>query len=197
MTAGSDARETIVEAQVRIGMGHVALVRERYAAPIDIAGIGRDHHLQLSLLASPYRPLGCYPDHWGPHRFERMGDLFMVPAQASLRARSDCSAQRSIVCHLERDLVTEWFDTGSEWTEQRLVGSLDITSGEVRRLMFRIAGELHSPGFASEAMIELIAAQACIELSRYFRGLDMSMPGGGLAPWQPMAAAGRAYRGTR
>jgi AraC family transcriptional regulator len=184
MAAGSDVRQIVVEAQARIGLGTVALVSERYTAPIDIAGTGRDHHLQLSMMPSSNKQIACYPEHWGPHRFERLGDLFLVPAQACLRARSECRAQRSIVCHLERDLVTQWFDADIKWTDQRLVGSLDITNGQVKRLMHRIAEELHSPGFASAAMIELIAAQACIELSRYFRALDIAVPRGGLAPWR-------------
>ncbi len=184
MTSGAAVRDIIVETHIRIGVGSVALVRERYTAPIDIAGSNRDHHLQLCLLPNSGSQVACYPEHWSPHRFERLGDLFMVPATASLHARSACSIQRAVVCHLERDRVIEWLGNDLEWTEPRLLGSLDITSTEVRRLMFRIADEIRAPGFASEAMIELSAAQACIELARYFRGVDMIQPNGALPPWR-------------
>ena len=184
MAANVYDRDPITETQLRIGLGYVAVVSEKFAAPIDIAGSASAHHLQLSMLTQPHTQVACYPDHWGPNRFERLGDLFMVPADACLRARSDCSSIRAIVCHLERDLVTEWFGADIEWTGQRLAGSLDITSNEVRRLMHGIAKELHTPGFASTAMIELIAGQTCIELSRYFRGLDAATPQGGLARWR-------------
>lgn len=173
----------MVEARAGIGMGEVALIRERFSAPIDRMGAGAEHHLQLSMISTD-EASACFPERWDSKRFERMGDLFLVPARWPMRARSTCRRQQSIVCNIDPDRAAIWFEADLEWTDPRLVGSLDIRNTEVRRLLYRIAGELRSPGFAGEAMIELIAAQICVELSRHFRGIESGKASGGLPPWR-------------
>jgi AraC family transcriptional regulator len=108
----------------------------------------------------------------------------MVPAHSSLHARSNCRLQQSVVCRFDPQQVAEWFETDIEWSDRRLAASLNIASGDIRRLLYRTAEELRSPGFAQEAMIESIAAQLGIELSRYFRGVDSNIRTGGLPPWR-------------
>ncbi len=182
MTTLYAGAEKIVESHVRISVGDVALVRQQFSAPIDTVGYGDDHHLQLSMMPTQKKAKACYLEQWGPNRFETMGDLFMLPARLRLRARSECRVQHAIICRFKPDLVAALFQTNIEWTEQRLVGSLDIASDNIRRLLYRIAGELHSPGFASDAMIESLVAQACVELARYFQNVEINLPSGGLPP---------------
>jgi AraC family transcriptional regulator len=183
-TTGSSVEKT-VEARQPITTGELTIVRERFDGPLDIVGPGKsDHHLQLSLLPFPERSMACYEEFWGPRRFERMGDLFLLPAESRLRTRSQCREQRSLVCSLSPERVREWFDEDLKWTERRLVGSLDIANGDVRHLMHRLLIELQRPGFATEAMLELITSQVCIQLARHFRGIDIAGPTGGLPPWK-------------
>ena len=113
-----------------------------------------------------------------------MGQLFLFPAQSPLRIRSACRVQHSLVCDLLPAAIRAWFDTDFEWTDQHLTGSLDIASRDVRRLMNGIIAELNSPGFAQEAMVELLTGQICINLARHFRDVDCAPPAGGLAPWR-------------
>jgi AraC family transcriptional regulator len=177
--------ERTVEAQMPIGMGEVALVRERFMEPIDVVGAASEtHHLQLSLLPSPRPIMACYPERWNARRFERMGNVFLLPAQSTLHARSECRMQQSLVCNLVPGEVEQWFGEEVEWPEHLLVGTLDITMGEVKRLLFRIARELQDPGFGSDALVELLTGQVCIELARQLRALDQKAPGCGLAAWR-------------
>ncbi len=185
MASTSSAVEKTVEAGVYTAIGEVSIVRERFEAPFIAAGAGKDnHHLQLSLLPSPQASLACYEDVWSPHRFERMGELFLFPAHTRLRTRSACQLQQSLVCELAPQRVQDWFDADLEWTDDRLVGSLDIADHDVRRLMNAIIAELARPGFAREAMVELLTAQICIVLARHFQDIDLDRGTGGLAPWR-------------
>lgn len=173
-----------VEAEVPSAFGPVMLVREQWSAPIDVTGSRPRHHLQFSLLPPSPTASGCFPEHWGPNRFEPMGALFLLPADQPLRARSDCRLQQAIVCQFDPDATDRWFDTHMEWTDRRLERSLDLASANVRALMTRIGAELREPGFASEAMIELLAGQVAIELSRYLGTIEDERAMGGLAPWR-------------
>jgi AraC family transcriptional regulator len=176
--------QRIVEAQLCIGLGEVALISEVFQGPIDGIGIGPRHHLQMALSPAPRNAYACFPDSWGPHRFEHIGELFMAPAGCSFHARSDCRMQKSITCEIDPERATLWFESSLDWTKTRLAGSLDIKHGEIRRRLFRIAAELQQPGFGSEVLVESIAAQIGIELIRYFQGIDSAPCIGGLPPWR-------------
>ena len=169
MDRANRAAKTI-EAELSFSAGQAALIKESFAGPIDFTGAGKDHHLQLSLLPVMAGAEGCFPDYWGRTRFERIGDLFLAPANWKLHARSDCRVQHSVVCRFEPAQMAVWLEHDFEWTDTRIAASLNIHNAEIRRLMCRIAEELRHPGFAAEAMIESMAVQIGVELSRYFRG---------------------------
>jgi AraC family transcriptional regulator len=71
-----------------------------------------------------------------------------------------------------------------EWTSRRLEATLDIPDANVRRGLLKLADEMRHPGFASEIMVELIAAQLAIELGRYFAHWDEIPVTGELAQWR-------------
>jgi AraC family transcriptional regulator len=173
-----------IEAERAIGLGCSRIVHKSWNGPIDVVGTANTHHLELSLLPSDGPARGCFPNDWGPHRFEPFGEVFLLPASHTVHARSDCRQQISVVCSFEPEAVGRWFDGDLEWTAERLKGSLDVASANVRALLFRIGEELRRPGFASDTMIELLAAQAVVELSRYLMGIEERSADGGLCPWR-------------
>lgn len=173
-----------LEAEMRIGLGRVQLVRKIWDGPIDTFGRAGHHHLELSLLPRSDHALGCFPARWAAHRFEPIGELFLLPAGHILHAKSECRHQNSVVCHFDPAAVGAWLRDDLEWTDLRLQNCLDISSAELRRLLFRIGEEIRTPGFASEALVEAMAAQAAIELSRHVQGVDESRAIGGLSPWR-------------
>jgi AraC family transcriptional regulator len=176
-------RSRKIEAEMPLAIGHIELVRNFWTAPIDTFGTARAHHLELSLLPRSTIAHGNFPEHWGPHRFEPIGEMFLLPADYRVHAKSDCRHQNSIVCNFDPAAVSTWFGD-LQWTDCRLQGSLDIANNSIRNLLFRIREEIRSPGFASQTIVELMAGQIAIELSRHLMGIDDNRPIGGLAPWR-------------
>jgi hypothetical protein len=79
----------------------------------------------------------------------------------------------------------------SGWRASELDGTLDIPPGHIRALLLHLADELRAPGFASEAMVELVCGQIAIEISRYRQvALHCDRPQG-LEPWQLRAVEER------
>jgi AraC family transcriptional regulator len=175
-----------LDAEVRVPIATAQLARFHVNAPADNVMHDQDMYwLDLCLTPRPRNARACYRDHWGPHRFERIGNVFLVPPGQTMQARSDGGpTQASILCHLRPDALRQWFDGDLEWTGRRLEASLDIPDANVRGLLLRLAEELRSPGFASEVLVELIAAQLAIELGRYYAAVKDGPATGGLATWR-------------
>ncbi|WP_428310657.1 helix-turn-helix transcriptional regulator [Hydrocarboniphaga sp.] len=183
--SGQQGRTTQVDADMALRIGRVQLVRNSWDAPIDTCKAGTQHHLELSMLPRVGEQRGCFPELWGADRFEPIGEVFLLPAAQLFHARSQCRQQHSLICRLDPPAVAEWFEGELPWTERRLRGSLDIGSTRIRHLLAGMAAELREPGFASSAMIELMAAQTAIELSRHLFGIEQrARPAGGLAAWR-------------
>lgn len=177
------AASRTIQAESAMALGHVSLVHEQWGRPFEHSGRAREHHLQFSL--QPFRETGaaCFPEAWGSKRFEPIGQLFLLPAEQAVRVRSNCPEQRSIVYNFNAQALERWFDGSPDWSARQLERSLSMANPEISRLMTRIGQEMRNPGFASEALIELMAAEIIIALSRQFRGLDSSSKGG-LSPWR-------------
>jgi AraC family transcriptional regulator len=181
----SDNQVMTVDAELRGPLATVQLVNFNLTIPSDDLFVEENaHRLDLCLTPRPRNARACYRDHWHPHRFEKIGSVFLVPAGEVLHARGDSGRQESIVCLLHTDPMRKWFEDDLEWTDRRLEASLDISSGHIRSSLLRIAEETRHPGFASEMLVELIAAQMAIELSRYCAAITNGPSAGGLAPWR-------------
>lgn len=173
-----------VQADLATPLGQASIVQDRFARPYDQSGRTDYHHLQLSLLHYRENGRGCFPEVWGRGRFEPIGPLFLLPAKHVVHVRSDCPEQRSIVFSFGDHALERWFERGVEWSSSQLERSLVIADPEIRRLMMGIGRELRSPGFASEAMVELMGGQIIIALARQLRMVDSAAAKGGLTPWR-------------
>jgi AraC family transcriptional regulator len=175
-----------VEAELRVPIATAQLVRFHIAGPADdILREDETYWLDLCLTPRPRNARACYRDRWAPDHFERIGDVFLVPPGETMRAKSDGGRpQASILCHLRREPVQAWFGGDLAWTDRRLKAGLDIEDAHIRALLLRLAEELRHPGFASEALVELIAAQMSIELARYCAAITEAPAAGSLAAWR-------------
>jgi len=175
-----------IDAEVRSPGMTAQVVRFNMTEPADnILREKEAYWLDLSLTPRPSTARACYSDHWNPHRFERIGKLFLVPPGETLHARSDRgSSQTSIICHLSPEALRNWLDGDFEWNDRGLEASLNIQNDNVRSLLLRLAQEARYPGIASDVLVELIASQLAIELGRYFVRLNDIPVSGGLAPWR-------------
>lgn len=175
-----------VEGELRAPIAKAQLVRFTFHEPIDRVMAENDsYRLDLCLTPRPGNARGRYPARLAARHFERLGNLFMVPPGETLQAVSDgCCQQASILCEFNQEQVAAWFESDIEWTDHHLLAGLDIRERKLHMLLQRLAEEARHPGFASETLVELIAAQIAIELLRYGKALDAGVGNGGLAAWR-------------
>ena len=175
-----------VEAELQAPGAQVQLVQYHFSGPPDsmLRAEGK-FRIELCLTSRHRSARACFRDQWGAHRFERIGALFLVPPDLDLLARSDeDDSLTSIVCELNSEPLLELFERLPELTDQHLAASLDIRDANVQRLLLRLADEARRPGFASEMLVESIAAQMAVELFRHGTAISERQTRGGLAPWQ-------------
>ncbi|CAN7467633.1 helix-turn-helix transcriptional regulator [Phenylobacterium sp. LjRoot225] len=175
-----------IEAELSVPIATAQLVRFDMPGPSDNIFHDKDAYwLDLCLTPRPDNCRARYRDRWGPHRFERVGPVFMLPRGESLQFKSDeGGSQMSIICQLRPEPISDLIEHRLEWTDRRLQASLDISSANIRGLLRRLGQELRYPGFASKMMTELIAGQIAIELGRYCSAIDDAPATGGLASWR-------------
>lgn len=185
MVGHSQAMMTL-DAEIRVPAAVARLVRFHVTEPADnILCEDDEYWLDLCLTPRPRNTRACYIERWAPHRFERIGNLFVLPPREPMRIMSDGGpSQASVLCHLRPETLRQWFDGKLQWTDRLREVGLDLTDANIRRLLLRLAQELRSPGLASEAMVELIAGQIAIELCRYCASVQEAPASGGLAPWR-------------
>jgi AraC family transcriptional regulator len=176
-----------IEGELRVPGATAQLVRFHISEPADNILHEQDdaYWLDLCLTPRPRNARACYRDRWAPDHFEPIGDVFLVPPGEIMRAKSDGGRpQSSILCHLRREPIQTWLGGNFDWTDRRLKAGLDIEDANIRGLLLRLAEEVRHPGFASEVMVELIAAQMAIELARYCGAITDAPAFGNLAPWR-------------
>jgi AraC family transcriptional regulator len=175
----------IIDAELRIPIATAQLARFDVPAPADHVFLDEEAYwLDLCVTPRPANTRARFQDRWGPHRFERVGPVLMLPRGEPLQFRSEGGRQASILCALREDRVREWLEQDITWTDRRLQASLDISNDNIRSLLRRLGQELRYPGFARELMAELIAGQIAVELCRYCAAIDEAPGAGGLASWR-------------
>jgi AraC family transcriptional regulator len=175
-----------VEAELRASSARIQLVHYHFAEPPDsMLRVEGRFRLELCLTSRHPSARACFRDQWGARRFERIGAIFVVPPGLDMLARSDeVGSLTSIVCELNSELILQLFESLPETTDQLLMASLDVRDPKVRHLLLRLAEELRHPGFASEMLVDSIAAQMAVELRRLGSAVIEPQVHGGLASWQ-------------
>jgi AraC family transcriptional regulator len=145
-----------------------------------------DETMWVDLCLTPRLPdaIGWYPERWSSRQYEPLGEVFVIPPGETLRVRCQAGTQTTTVCKLDAALVEQWFETKIEWTEARLRAGLRISDRSIRGLMFRLTREVCHPGFASEALLELMAPQLAIEIGRLVGSVNEERRRSGLAAWR-------------
>ncbi len=175
----------IVDAELCAAGITARIVRFDIPEPTDTRhAVGAGYHVNMCLTPRPLDSRGGYRERWGPHRFERLGDIFVIPPDESLYIRGGSGRQASLVCSIDASLVHDLLGRDLPWDDTHLAAALDIGSAQVRALLFRITAEVRHPGLASQRMLELLGSELAIELGRY--GLEVSERPmtGGLSGWR-------------
>ncbi|MET1756674.1 AraC family transcriptional regulator [Novosphingobium sp. RD2P27] len=142
------------------------------------------YHLNMCLTPRPLSSRGGYAKRWGPHRLERLGDIFLLPPGESLYIRGGSGRQASLICHLDPALVHGLAGRPLEWSDQHLAGTLDIASARVRAILFRLTEEVRHPGLGWKRMLDFLAGELALELARYSLEVAERPATGGLSGWR-------------
>ena len=161
------------------------IVRYDIPGPTD-AVVRDDDNYIINMCLTP-RPLNArsgYRLRWGPHRYERLGDVFMVPPGEVLSARGEGGQQASLLCMISAAHIDSLLGQPLEWTDSQLAATLDITSARIRNVLFRLTEEVRHPGFASPRMLEFLSGELAVELGRFCLEVEETPVTGGLASWR-------------
>ena len=161
------------------------IVRFDIPGPTEAALSDRDaYQINMCLTPRPLDARASYHRHWGPHRFERLGDIFMIPPGEELYIKGGRVKQASLLCLLRPDAVSSIIGEELDWTEHKLAATIDIPSARIRALLFRLTEEVRHPGLASDRMLEFLAGELSIEIGRFCMEVHERPAIGGLAGWR-------------
>lgn len=173
----------LIESQHAFSCASAQLVHYDFHEAPDNLFLGTNsYRLELSLNPRLKNSRACYEDHWASNRFERVGNLFLLPPEQAIRGRSDeAGKMQALVFEFPQHAVHRWLDRELTWSAMQLATTLDIRSKEIQPLLLRLVDEIRHPGFANEALLELLTGQLSIELARYCVGLSENIRPRGLS----------------
>lgn len=187
MLITEDAEPPTMEVDAELSAPGMIAQIARFIIPSPTAALMRDdrvYQLNMCLTPRPLNARGCYRGHWGPHRFDRLGDVFLLPPGEDLLIRGGSGKQYSLLCQFAPEMISGVIGHDLSWTDQQLAATLDITSSRVRALLFRMAEEVRHPGLGAERMLEFLAGELAIELGRFCLEVSERPVSGGLAGWR-------------
>lgn len=185
-----------IEAQIRTDKALVQIIRLDWRDDAELLVEPLDHfQIDLCLSARLQGMRVCYPNHWGPMRFERVGELLMIPPGELVRARCDFpdgaghSPHASTVVKFDPSLVYQWSEDARLQAPEQLTAMLDMDDQNIYSLMGRLSREAQAvmrnpPSRASLALVDLVVRQLGIEVGRYLAGQNTQEFRGGLAAWR-------------
>lgn len=174
-----------VDAELKGEQLKAQVVRLDLSAPTASVLINNNAYIiDMCLTPRPLKARGNYREHWGPHRFEKLGDIYVVPPGEALHVRGDIVRQAALMCELSAEAVHEQIGTPLAWSQQKLASTLDIGSARIRALLLRLTDEVRHPGIASGRMIDLLAGELAIEIGRFCLDQSEKPLTGGLSGWR-------------
>lgn len=186
MPASDVIRPTMaIDAQLFAPGVRARIVRFDIPQPTDTPhSVEAEYHVNMCLTPRPLESRGGYRRRWGPHRMERLGDIFVIPPEEELFVKGGRGRQASLICTIAPQLVHEAAGHALTWDDRHLAAALDVNSARMRALLFRITAEVRHPGLASGRMLELLGAELAIELARFCSEVTERPVTGGLAGWR-------------
>jgi len=179
------APRIIVDAQLAAPALTAQLVRYDIPAPTrSVLVDAQAYQINLCLTPRPLDARAGYHKRWGPHRRERLGDIFLIPPGEELFIGGGSVRQASLLCQLRRDRVEDVIGQRLDWHDRQLDATLDIASARIRALLFRLAEEVRFPGLAAERMLEFLGGELAVELGRFCLEVAERPTTGGLAGWR-------------
>lgn len=174
-----------IESERRASIGTSQIARYTLEEPSEHLVFGDNlYRLDMAMTPRPANARGQYSRHWRADRYEKLGKIWMSLPGEPMRFYSEPGVTVCVHCALQPEAVAEWLGMDSGWGGSTLDGLLDLPGGRIHTLLAHLGEELRAPGFAGEAMVELICGQVAIEISRYWHRATEHGEPRGLAPWR-------------
>lgn len=173
-----------IDAEMEIPQARIMLVRYDLGGPGEYVIRGDKYRIDLCITPRPEQSRACYFDRWGPHRFERLGDVFLMPPDERFLVRGEAGRQITAICEFEPEALHQWLDGPPEWTDRKLEAMMDVPGGYIRTLLARMVEEARHPRYASDVLVGHMFGQLMIELARFLGSITDGPPTGGLSAWR-------------
>lgn len=174
-----------IDAQLETSGMLAQIVRYDIPEPTDGRhAVSAGYHVNMCLTPRPLQSRGGYRQRWGPHRLERLGDIFVLPPGEELFVKGGSGRQASLICTLDAALVHDLVGRALAWDDPHLAAALDIGSAQMRALLFRITAEVRHPGLAAQRMLGFLGGELAIELGRHCLEVAERPMTGGLSGWR-------------
>jgi AraC family transcriptional regulator len=142
------------------------------------------YQLDMCLTPRPLLAKASYCDRWGPHRYERLGDIFLIPPGERLVVKAGVVRQEALICQINAAMIHDIVGGQLNWSDQQIASTLDATSARIRALLLRLADEVRHPGVASGQMLEFMSGELAVELARFCEEVAERPTTGGLSGWR-------------
>lgn len=170
------------DAELRTDRTRIHVYTYRYDTPS--RDTGRPLQDVIALCANlPRGAAGIYQSLDGRSAILPLGGMMVVPAGTAISATGAGGDRQLSVCSTADGLLPDDFDRGDP---RLLARCSDVRDVRVRAGLERMAAEALAPGFASDLLVDALAAAMTIDLARYFMRAapGRADPRGRLAPWQ-------------
>jgi len=173
------------EPELRLALGRARISRAHWAQPTEALSCFKEYRIYLCLAPGFIDGSICFRDLWGPHQFEPIGEIFMLPPGHVIHAKGVSDHHYMLVaCEFEPEAVHDWFGNELNLVDHHLRATLNIENPNIRGSLLRLADEMCNPSFAGAAICELLAAQVMVDLARHCNAAFDLKPDGGLAAWR-------------
>lgn len=182
---GAEDGDSSFSAVLECPIATTRIVRFSVPAPPDTVMRFDGYHLNLSLTPRPTNMRARFCDRWDRHRFEKVGDLFLIPPGEIVHMKGDSPAvHASIICDINADMLHDWLGFSIDWSDRRLLAVLNISGNSIRRHMRRLAEESRNPGVGTAKQIEMLSGLLALEVGRFCDAVVDTPVIGGLASWR-------------
>lgn len=185
MQSQSPHRTYVMRESLDLPTGKVLIADRNFHAPVTELFVP-ENALWIDMCLTP-RPADTkvrYANRWPAYRFERVGQLLVMPAGELLQFRSGRGRQMSIVCQIELDRLPFLTELQFDWTDRRLEACFDLSNPRLSTMLRYLAEEVRRSALARAAMADLMIGQIAIELARHLRNIEDPVTIGGLAAWR-------------
>src|ERR1700741_4553042 len=128
-----------VDAECHVADATARIVRMDLGGPREDLFLREDSFwLDMSLTPRVRDARARFVDHWRPDRFQHVGAVFVFPPGEALQIRSQAGIQSSLICQLQRDLISKWMGQEFNSNNIQFEDVLSVANGDIKDALRRL-----------------------------------------------------------